>query len=83
MSTLALSGLLFVLTLGGIFLGTLLRRALPEHDWCRPDRDNSRTYAQLTYHRCKEAKAPDPALRNAAMRRLSQAPQPSGTIFAP
>jgi hypothetical protein len=30
MSTLALSGLLFVLTLGGIFLGTLLRRALLE-----------------------------------------------------
>jgi hypothetical protein len=27
-------------------------------------------------------KVPDPALRNAATRRLSQAPQPSGTIFA-
>jgi hypothetical protein len=31
MSALTLSGFIFVLTLGGIFLGTLLRRALPEH----------------------------------------------------
>ena len=31
MSALALSGIIFVLTLGGIFLGTLLRRALPKH----------------------------------------------------
>jgi len=31
MSALALSCLIFVLTLGGILLGTLLRRALPEH----------------------------------------------------
>jgi hypothetical protein len=31
MSALALSCSIFVLTLGGIFLGTLLRRALPEH----------------------------------------------------
>jgi len=31
MSALALSCLIFVLTLGGIFLGALLRRALPEH----------------------------------------------------
>ena len=31
MSALTLSGILFVLTLGGIFLGALLRRALPEH----------------------------------------------------
>jgi hypothetical protein len=31
MSALALSRLIFVLTLGGILLGTLLRRALPEH----------------------------------------------------
>jgi hypothetical protein len=30
MSALTLSGLIFVLTLGGIFLGTLLRRTLPE-----------------------------------------------------
>ena len=29
MSALTLSGLIFVLTLGGIFLGTLLRRTLP------------------------------------------------------
>jgi hypothetical protein len=28
---LALSGIIFVLTPGGIFLGTLLRRALPKH----------------------------------------------------
>jgi hypothetical protein len=31
MSALALSGIIFVLTLGGIFLGTLLRQALPKH----------------------------------------------------
>ena len=31
MSALILSGIIFALTLGGIFLGTLLRRALPEH----------------------------------------------------
>ena len=31
MSALALSGIIFVLTLGGILLGTLLRRALPRH----------------------------------------------------
>src|SRR5271165_4489280 len=31
MSALTLPGIIFVLTLGGIFLGTLLRRTLPEH----------------------------------------------------
>ena len=31
MSALDLSGIIFVLTLGGIFIGTLLRRALPRH----------------------------------------------------
>jgi archaellum biogenesis protein FlaJ (TadC family) len=31
MSALAVSCLIFALTLGGILLGTLLRRALPEH----------------------------------------------------
>ena len=31
MSAAALSGIIFVLTLGGIFLGTLLRRTLPKH----------------------------------------------------
>jgi hypothetical protein len=31
MSALTLSGIIFVLTLSGIFLGTLLRRTLPEH----------------------------------------------------
>lgn len=31
MSALALSGIIFVLTLGGIFLGTLLRQSLPKH----------------------------------------------------
>jgi len=31
MSALTLSGIIFVSTLGGIFLGTLLRRALPRH----------------------------------------------------
>jgi hypothetical protein len=31
MSALTFSGIIFVLTLGGIFLGTLLRRALPRH----------------------------------------------------
>src|SRR6201982_1931857 len=31
MSALALSGIIFVLTLGGILLGALLRRTLPKH----------------------------------------------------
>src|SRR3984893_18953324 len=31
MNALALSAIIFVLTVGGIFLGTLLRRTLPEH----------------------------------------------------
>jgi uncharacterized membrane protein len=31
MSALALSGIIFALTLGGIFLGALLRRSLPKH----------------------------------------------------
>jgi hypothetical protein len=31
MSSLALSGIIFALTLGGIFLGSLLRQALPKH----------------------------------------------------
>src|SRR6516165_12106547 len=31
MNALALSSIVLVLTLGGIFLGALLRRALPEH----------------------------------------------------
>jgi uncharacterized membrane protein len=31
MSPLALSGIIFALTLGGIFLGTMLRRTLPKH----------------------------------------------------
>src|SRR6516162_2434867 len=65
MSALALFCLIFVLTLGGILLGTLLRRALPEHHlsegspgrgaaWCRPDRNNSRACARLTYRRREE-----------------------------
>jgi hypothetical protein len=39
MSTLALSCLIFLLTLGGIFLGTLLRRALPQHHLSEDSRD--------------------------------------------
>src|SRR5262249_53309774 len=39
MSALALSCLIFVLTLGGIFLGTLLRRALPEHHLSKDSQD--------------------------------------------
>ena len=31
MSAFTLSGIIFVLTLGGIWLGTLLRRTLPRH----------------------------------------------------
>src|ERR1700732_1255284 len=31
MNALALSAIIFILTLGGIFVGTLLRRTLPEH----------------------------------------------------
>jgi hypothetical protein len=39
MSALALSCLIFVLTLGGILLGTLLRRALPEHHLSKDSQD--------------------------------------------
>ena len=39
MSTLVLSCLIFVLTLGGIFLGAMLRRALPEHHLSEDSRD--------------------------------------------
>ena len=39
MSALALSFLIFVLTLGGIFLGALLRRALPEHHLSKDSQD--------------------------------------------
>jgi len=43
MSALALSSLIFVLTLGGIFLGALLRGALPEHHLSK----DSRTWCGL------------------------------------
>jgi len=39
MSALALSCLIFVLTLGGILLGTLLRRTLPEHHLSKDSQD--------------------------------------------
>src|SRR6202011_1709819 len=39
MSALALSCLIFVLTLGGIVLGSLLRRALPEHHLSKDSQD--------------------------------------------
>ncbi len=39
MSALTLACLIFVLTLGGIFLGTLLRRALPEHHLSKDSQD--------------------------------------------
>jgi hypothetical protein len=39
MSALALSCLIFVLTLGGILLGALLRRALPEHHLSKDSQD--------------------------------------------
>jgi hypothetical protein len=39
MSALALSGIVFVLTLGGIFLGALLRRRLPEHHLSEDTKD--------------------------------------------
>jgi len=39
MSALALSCLIFVLTLGGILLGALLRRALPEHHLSEDSQD--------------------------------------------
>ena len=39
MSALALSCLIFVLTLGGILVGTLLRRALPEHHLSEDSQD--------------------------------------------
>src|SRR6516225_1164325 len=42
-----LSGFVFVLTLGGIFLGTLLRRSLPEHHLNRHAKDVVRLGAGL------------------------------------
>jgi hypothetical protein len=39
MSALALSCLIFVLTLGGILIGTLLRRALPKHHLSKDSQD--------------------------------------------
>jgi hypothetical protein len=39
LSALALSVLIFVLTLGGILLGALLRRALPEHHLGKESQD--------------------------------------------
>ena len=42
MSALSLSGIIFVLTLGGIFLGTLLRRALPKHHFSDDAQDTVR-----------------------------------------
>ena len=42
MSALALSGIIFVLTLGGIFLGSLLRRALPKHHLSEEAQDTVR-----------------------------------------
>ena len=39
MSAAALSGIIFVLTLGGIFLGTLLRRILPKHHLSEDSQD--------------------------------------------
>ena len=39
MSPLALSSVIFVSTLGGIFLGTLLRRALPKHHLSKDSQD--------------------------------------------
>jgi hypothetical protein len=48
MSALALSGIIFVLTLGGIFLGTLLRRALPKHHLNSHAKDAVRLGAGLT-----------------------------------
>ena len=48
MSALTLSGIIFVLTLGGIFLGTLLRRALPKHHLNSHAKDAVRLGAGLT-----------------------------------
>jgi quinol-cytochrome oxidoreductase complex cytochrome b subunit len=42
MNALALSAVIFVLTLSGIFLGTLLRRTLPEHHLNEHARDVAR-----------------------------------------
>jgi hypothetical protein len=39
MSAFTLSGITFMLTLGGVFLGTLLRRALPEHHLSEDTKD--------------------------------------------
>jgi hypothetical protein len=48
MSALTLSGIIFVLTLGDVFLGTLLRRALPKHHLNSNAKDAVRLGAGLT-----------------------------------
>lgn len=48
MSAFTLSGIIFVLTLGGIILGTLLRRALPKHHLNSHAKDAVRLGAGLT-----------------------------------
>jgi hypothetical protein len=47
MSPLALSCVIFVLVIAGIFLGTLLRRALPEHHLSKDSQDIVRLGAGL------------------------------------
>ena len=80
MSALILSGIIFVLTLCGIFLGTLLRRALPKHHlnshaaaWSGLDRDNRRStidpFADGLW-REKEAGTTRPVETNAAAERV-------------
>jgi len=80
MSALILSGIIFVLTLCGIFLGTLLRRALPKHHlnshaaaWSGLDRDNRRStidpFADGLW-REKEAGTTGPVETNAAAERV-------------
>jgi Protein of unknown function (DUF4239) len=48
MSALTVSGIVFVLTLGGIFIGTLLRRTLPEHHLSDDTKDVVRLGVGLT-----------------------------------
>jgi Protein of unknown function (DUF4239) len=48
MSALTLSGLIFTLTMAGIFIGTLLRRALPEHHLSDETKDVVRLGVGLT-----------------------------------
>src|SRR5271166_2492155 len=92
MSALTLPGIIFVLTLGGIFLGTLLRRTLPEHHLNEHARDVVRlgvgviaTFAALVLGLLIAAAKGsfDTQTSQADHRRPNSARQHSGPVYGP